>query len=819
MFRDDNSPAVLLPIEIRRVAGTMSAAVNELERRLSGYIEVPVDTGVESLDPELDVGCVWNPVEVDSIIDAYGLLEIPEEWKERTIDILEHARRDLRSHALVRAQASGRILGFVVIKREIEYVSSRSGTPDRIRMVHDVLAAAESEGGVLPEIIAACSILILSDVYNLHQGAGAIGNDMLESMGELEEIEPGLSMLSGDSVRVECHVRGSAGSQDEVVRALGSIIESYSGHMGDFDDADGSAGPAYVVGPFVPGSWFDDAGTERRQDSHEDLRRREILRTASLIAYSDIRRLKAEDNFMPVPGLRIPELVAEHASPDILDVASLALDPQLPHPGTVFGDEASDVRCAQIRISHVGNRAFSLFVGLRRTLSLTLDAGYMAPLVLDIQVCHVLGVRHTSLNERLGEVIMSQVVSDLQSLASSLTSFDGQILVRIRVPAFVHRSVRKIITEDWEAARVAVSAFEANHVVLEPVIEPAELWPDQGEPSSPAVLFQPMPVKVDVRSVNLYNFMEGYCSEVLESGDVDIEKLEVLRQTRVGPQWLDLEEIESFRCVEPFLFLRGWVNGVPIPAVVSSLTFRREEIEDLRIADLTKDFVHTLGSSEHGWTDVAPLPQAIDDLTAAAHKLFKRSEIHVAPLNLVALGSQDSFMIFGDERDEEDKEMIVRCAHLDEYGALGADQIFLGPRSTEFIVAVHNDLRVGTVDGVERVLALFLTRRANELLEVTGPESSSAILYLSRLYVRAGLAPEGTDFATLALSADLVGDLERAQEHEIDRGVLMRLIKGAEGNFARCRDGAPIYMIVANIADAYERFLHELSIEPVPDAA
>ncbi|QRM35097.1 hypothetical protein [Microvirga sp. VF16] len=819
MFTGANSPAVLLPVEIRRTAGAPSATVNELERRLSGYIEVPVDAEVESLDLEMDIGCVWDPDEVGSIIDAYATLENSEELKERTIDILEHARRDLRSHALVRAQSAGKILGFVVIKRGIEYISSRSGTPDCIRMVHDVLAAAESEGGVLQEIIGACGILILSDVFNLHQGAGAIGNDLLESMGELEEIEPGLKMLSTESVRVECHVRGSAGSQDEVVRAFSGIIESYSGHLGDFEDADGTAGPAYVVGPFVPGNWFEDDGIERGQDSHEDLRRREILRSASLIAYSDIRRLKSEDNFMPLPGLRIPELVAEHASPDILDVASLALDPEIPHPATVFGNGAADVRRAQVRISHVGNRAFSLCAGLRRTLSLALDAGYMAPLLLDIQVCHVLGVRHTSLNERLGEVIMSQVVSDLQSLASSLTSFDGQIQIRIRVPNFVLRSVRKVVTGDWEAARVAVSAFETNHTVLEPVIEAADLWPDQGEPYSPTMLFQPMPVEIDVQSIDLYDFMEGYCSDVLDGGEVAIEKLEVLRYKKEGPQWLDLDDIESFRCVEPFLFLRGWVNGVPIPAVVSSLTLRGEEIENLSIADLIKDFVYTLASSEDGWTSVAPIPQAISDLTAAAHRLFKRSEIHVAPLNLVALRSQDSFMIFGDERSDEDKEIIVRCAHLDEYGALGADQIFLGPKSTEFIVAVHNDLRVGTVYGVERVLALFLTRRANELLEVAGPEASCSILYLSRLYVRAGLAPEGTDLTALALSEDLIRDLEKGLEYKIDRGLLGRLIKAAEGNFVRCREGAPIYMIVATIADAYERFLHELSIEPIPNAA
>jgi hypothetical protein len=805
------SPADILPVTVLRPVGLASAQSRLSEEQFLQKIQVPARTDVESPVESLEVYPLYEPEQMAELVEAYSALELSDETKERHIDLLSHVQRDLRTHAVVRADAAGVLQGFVTIRRGIEYVSSQNGNPTVIRMIHDVLDTFENAEGVLEVITAACTVMVLSDVYHLHRSASDIAADVAGAPWEDDDF--GLEGLSEEvsSVRVECHIKGRAGAQDEFVRALGETIETYSGHLGDFDELSGMAGPAYVVGPFFPGIWFTEDQAQQGQDTHEDLRRREILRTASLIAYSDIRRVRPNEDRTILPGLRIPTLVAEYASPEVMDIASLALDPNEPHPATVFGTDLSDIRMAQISVAELQDRSYCAFVGIRRTLSLTLEAGFMSPLMLDIKVCHTLGSAYLDdIAERIAEIMMEQAVSDLTSLTTSLAGYEGRIQVRFRVPEHLLQATEDVVSEDWHQARQAVPERSQGHEFLTPIVMEDRLWPHQGEPYVPTLLFRPMPSEIEIEREPLYFAVEELCNRMIDDVDAEVERIEVLRLQEDGIDWIELEELAPFACVEPFLLLRAWVKGVALPAIVSTLTMKTETLQNFRMADLVRDFAHTLGSNEYDWTRPLPLPSSVTELTEAARKIFRRSEIYVAPLYLVTLAADQSYMIFGDDLDLDGREQIARCCQLSEGSDGQFAEPFLGPPSTEFMVAVRDDLRVGQRKGVEAVLATFLARRVHELLESgEGNESSALVSFLARLYVRTALGPPEMDFGEIAKAEDLIEEFESAGLDPVDPE-LLRSVIGARRSLTPPIGGAPIYAITAAIAEAYEDLLEEL---------
>ncbi|MBD2745710.1 hypothetical protein IC232_03275 [Microvirga sp. BT688] len=815
MNLNPHASADYLPVSVLRPVGLASGESRVSEEQLVRKIRVPARTDVESPVPSLKVYPLYAPEQLAELVEAYSALDLSDEMRERHIDLLNHVQRDLRSHEVVRADASGALQGFVTIRRGIEYVSSQDGSPIVVRMIHDVLDTFENAEGVLDVITAASTVMVLSDVYHLHRSASDIAADAIGSPWDDDDFSLEGKSEEVPSVRVECHIKGRAGAQDEFVRALGETIETYSGHLGDFDEVSGMAGPAYVVGPFFPGIWFTEDQVEQRQDTHEDLRRREILRTASLIAYSDIRRVRPNGDRTILPGLRVPTLVAEYASPEVMDIASLALDPNELHPATVFGTDLSDIRMAQINVADLQDRSYCAFVGIRRTLSLILEAGFMSPLLLDIRVCHTLGSAYLDdIAERIAEIMMEQAVSDLTSLTTSLAGYEGQIQVRFRVPEHLLQAAEDVVSEDWPQARQAVPERSQGHEFLTPIVMEDKLWPHQGEPYVPTLLFRPMPSEIEVESEPLYFAVEELCNRMIDDVDAEVERIEVLRFQEDGADWIEIEELAPFACVEPFLLLRAWVKGVALPAIVSTLTMKTETLQNFRMADLVRDFAHTLGSLEYDWTMPAPMPASVTDLTDAARKIFSRSEIFVAPLYLVALATDHSYMIFGDDLGLDGREQIARCCQLAEGGDAQFAEVFLGPPSTEFMVAVRDDLRVGRREGVEAVLATFLARRVHQLLESgEGDESSALVSFLARLYVRKALGPPEVDFVEIAKAEDLIEDLGSADLSPIDPETL-RAIIGSARAFTPPPNGAPIYAVTAAIAEAYENLLDELYKKP-----
>ena len=167
-------------------------------------------------------------------------------------------------------------------------------------------------------------------------------------------------------------------------------------------------------------------------------------------------------------------------------------------------------------------------------------------------------------------------------------------------------------------------------------------------------------------------------------------------------------------------------------------------------------------------------------------------------------------MIFGDDLDLDGREQIARCCQLSEGSDEQFAEPFLGPPSTEFMVAVRDDLRVGQRKGVEAVLATFLARRVHELLESgEGNESSALVSFVARLYVRTALGPPEMDFGEIAKAEDLIEEFKSAGLDPVDPE-LLRSVIGARRSFTPPIGGAPIYAITAAIAEAYEDLLEEL---------
>ena len=223
---NSQSPADVLPVSVLRPVGLASDQSRSSEEQFVQKIQVPARTDVESPVPSFEVYPLYEPDQLAELVEAYSALELSEDMRERHIDLLNHVRRDLRTHAVVRADASGVLQGFVTIRRGIEYVSSQDGSPTVIRMVHDVLDTFENADGVLDVITAACTVMVLSDVYHLHRSASEVASDALGSPWDDDDFSLEGASEEVPSVRVECHIKGRAGAQDEFVRALGETIET-----------------------------------------------------------------------------------------------------------------------------------------------------------------------------------------------------------------------------------------------------------------------------------------------------------------------------------------------------------------------------------------------------------------------------------------------------------------------------------------------------------------------------------------------------------------------------------------------------------------
>src|SRR5215207_255658 len=206
MDQNDHSSAECLPVSFFRPEGVSLDYGRLNEERLARKIKVPVQTDIESPVPSLEVYPVSDAKHVQNLIKAYSDQELSEETKERHIDLLEHIQRDLRSHAVVRADADGALQGFVIIRRAVEYVSSKDGNPSTVRMIHDILDSFEIADGVLDAITAACNVMVLSDVYHLHRSASEIAGEIRGSPFDDDEFGPDISSEEVLSVRVECHL-------------------------------------------------------------------------------------------------------------------------------------------------------------------------------------------------------------------------------------------------------------------------------------------------------------------------------------------------------------------------------------------------------------------------------------------------------------------------------------------------------------------------------------------------------------------------------------------------------------------------------------
>ncbi|MDG2571097.1 hypothetical protein P7L87_26445, partial [Vibrio parahaemolyticus] len=379
----------------------------------------------------------------------------------------------------------------------------------------------------------------------------------------------------------------------------------------------------------------------------------------------------------------------------------------------VFGDFGSDVRRAVIYLFDLMDRGTSAYVGIERTLGLTLEAGVMMPLTLDLKICHVVGrVDMPVIAGRIAEVLHDQAMSDLFSLQSSLSEFSGDILIRFRGPAELLEFVRQVVDEDWSGSVDAVRHEKSSHRILSPEFIEEELQPDQDSEAPARGIFQRLAAATRIDLDSVYDAAE----DALEDS---VNVVEVLRFVEGETRWVDFEVVEDEETNEPFWLLRAWGDGGPLPVVYSTVSGRSVSWDGWSPQELVTNFSYTLATLADEKKYLPLRMKGVEQLRDAAEKLFMGANIKIAPIGIVVLDAENEDVIFGDDLMEEGGtplEHLGLCADPNWEPLLSEEGWELS-RNSDFLVAVHDDLRQNaSVKGAEIILARFLSTRALNLL-------------------------------------------------------------------------------------------------------
>jgi hypothetical protein len=816
MFEPNDSQGHFIPITALRPFGVPSEKARDLESQIISSIQVPsaFDLGRKESWQSVYVARTW--AQIAKVVDAYKKFPGPEEEKERNLDILHHVARDPDHHVVIVSQGSSGISGYVVLRRSIEYVSARDGTPIVARMIHDVVSAVRGPYGSRWDLAEACGHGAMSDVLKLHQSLARVAAGLVASR-MMEAVEEGLPFFSARSLRIECHVKGSAGTFDQIVQAVGAAILAYSSDAGDFDAESGFAGPAHVVGPFYPGTWFEAERKQPHGHTSADLRRREILRSGSMIAHSDFRRVWSEEEMRIISGRRNPDIEACYASPEVFGLGSIALDPAAPHPMTVFGGESTDPRRAQIYVYDCEDRRRSVFFEFVRTLDLEVEAGAMWPLVLDLKVCHVLGeTADEELLIRMAEVIYDQALSDIYTLSSSLTAYEGDLQVRFRVPAFMKATLQRVIETEWTPHVSFIEGHQSAHKLLPPLFIEEELRPNKGAAYEPKRVFEPLPVPVEIDSEAVIDLVEE------NYGDLNgVDEVEVLQLEGSEPIWLPVDHLDGDETTDPFLLVRGWVGGVPVPLVYSTLSSKYVPRGPGEAADTVKDFIFTLHAQSGAAAEPSPMPIAVRQLEQAAQSIFARADIRVAAMKHVAYGAHELPMLFADDmEDSERRRHIIACSfaeRMEEYADLGD---YLPPQHCSFHVAIHDDARLDDdIKGIDAVLAEFLSKRVVTLLDIEVEVEEGLVFPVAVTYVRRILGMETSRKALRPYVTDVREFMRHGYGYQLSEKKTFDALMAAVDDVVADIKPEPIYMVVARLAQAHETFWQAMGSDDVAERA
>ena len=816
MFEPADSEGHSIPVTILRPFGVPSEEAADLESQIISSIQIPTefDLGGKGSLRSVHVARTWS--QVAKVIDAFKRFPGSEEGKERDLDILQHVARDPHHHVVIVSEGSAGISGFVVLRRGLEYVSARDGTPIVVRMTHDVVSAVRGPYGSRFDLAEACGHGAMADIFNLHQrlasaAAGLVATRMIEA------VEEGLPFFSARSFRIECHVKGSAGTLDQIVQTLGAAILAYSSNAGDFDAQSGLAGPAHVVGPFYPGTWFEAEGKQSIGDTSADLRRREILRCGSMIAHSDIRRVWSEEEMNIISGRRNPDIEACYASPEVLGLGSIALDPASPHPRTVFGGETADPRRALIYVYDTEDRRRSLFIEFERTLDLTVEAGAMWPLALDLKVCRILGeAADIELQARMAEVIYDQALSDIYTLSSSLTAYEGDLQVRFRVPAFMKGILQAVVEDEWSPHVSFIEGHLSAHKLLPPIYIEEGLQPDKEPAYAPKKVFDPLPAPVEIDAYNVIDLVEE------NYGDLrSVDEVEVLQLEETRPTWVSIEDLDGDETTDPFLLIRGWVGGIPVPLVYSTLSSKSVPRAAGEAAETVKDFIVTLLSHSEAASQPIPLPVMVRQLEQAAKALFARADIRVAAMKHVAFGGEELPMLFADDLEDPDRRQhIIACSYaerIEQYHDLGD---YLPPEHCSFHVAIHDDARLADdIKGVDAVLARFLSKRVVNLLGMEAEVEDGLVFPVAITYVRQFLGMETSRKALRPYVSEVREFMRHGYGYQLSEKRTYDALKAAVDIALSDPRPEPIYMVVARVAQAHETFWEAMGSDDMAERA
>lgn len=721
--------------------------------------------------------------------------------KDAAANALILAARDPARHTVI-ASLSADDFGLVVFGRSIEYVAGPDALPIAVRYVTEILGACRPAKPMVADAIADAAVgQVTFGLSHLCARAGAAStmlNAAMATAAESDEYEPFV-------LAIEVHLRTTPGADPDFAKLVADNLGSFEEYLRIVGSDEFYQ--LTIRSPYLPGSLFTRPDRAAPGDTAAHLRAREILRSASLAG----RSVAATHGPVVTGEYGGRRYHVEEAEASKLPVYDVLLDPAAPRISDVLDLHRTDPGAVHVEVCPDDGDENLVVVEMERTLSVEFD-GNDAVLLLDVSAPAMVGPHgRLGMPSAIAEVMMFQAKVDLESIHVDVFDRVRRYKVRFTAPVPVASAIREDIDLLHRMLDVMPSDFELVKAI---VLNQSLRKPGPAPEPTPLTLLD-TPVDVDLDMLHLH---VGVALE-RQGNEFEMDWIEVLTRRDDGPAFQDIENFNTITR-DPFLVLRIWRDGSPLPAVISTLTGKVFTGNDV-------GFREALVRSRLPPVERPAGPSGAERVRAVAEKLFTHSSIEVAHLpyltpkegavrlycNDVAAMERLGFdieahlVVLGDDAKRPRPHIASLARHT--------------PEAANFHAAIGDDLRVVhedsvLADGPQAVVAEFLARGVMNLVgseedvENRVPDAAHVFLF-AYAYVRECLPDEisGADLAS-AVRRVSTGDsrpLDPAQIelHHRSTADIVGHVAAEIGNRAK----APLYLATARIAAAFKAMSDE----------
>lgn len=715
--------------------------------------------------------------------------------KDAVATALALAARDPDRHTVIASFSDD--FGIVVLGRSIEYVAGPNALPISVRYVTEILGACRPAGPeAAAEIARGAVAQVTFGLINLCDRAGRLSSGLdvaFAAAGVADDDDPYV-------LPIEVHLRTTPGTDAEFAKLMADTLGAFEDFVRivDSDEFD----HLEIRSPYLPGSLFTRPDPATIGDTAGHLRAREILRRSSLAG----RSIAATLDVIVPGGDGDNHYHTEEADPSKLPLYDVLMDPAEPRISDVLDLDGTDPRVVHVAAYPCGAREDIVLVELQRTLGIEFEDGE-AVVLLDVSLPALVGpYDRNGMASALAEVMMLQAKVDLESIYFDVFDQVRRFKVRFTAPVVVSTAIRAGIGRLHGMLDEMPSNFDLVRAI---VLDMRPRMPRPGLERAPLMLLA-SPVDVDSIDISDRLFSALHHQGVAEH----MQMVEVLERREDGPAFVDIEDIEpSTR--DPFLVMRIWLDEIPFPAVFSTLTGKifegdsavfRAALERSRIPPVEGPFG----------------PSGADRVRAIAERVFTRTSIQVAPLDLLTPMEErgDLFCNDAEAMARYGDDIEAHLALLGDVAERPRDWVESydhdRPQTANFHVAVSDDLQVDCdfgvlAEGASAIVASFLTQAVIDLIEVdemstSGTPDPDYVFLFAYAYVRRCVPDAVPDEVFDALVETVwLGEADPSDPEE--PALLSKTIADIVeyvGREAGDRSQAPLYLVTARIAAAFE---------------